>query len=274
MNYITKKSITDSIFNTLLKFSRTDEDRPDEDYISYKIDQVREQMIVAKFQDEKKIDRAWLSDMGNMTFHKVNYPDDANLTTYCSTLSKCFIPNVISLNRDGIDLGIVSLRSVGGTAEYTFFPMSEWQNIPTEHVRSKFPYYDRINTSLYVNREVSTLRLIAMLSRPEDGYLIQSEPQTAIVPGTQYIVRFGSIVYNGVVKNDGDTFTGFGSTTFTGNGKVYLKSQLTAISETKPYPITGEMARMIELEILKVEFGIEQKQEADRINDSVDDETK
>jgi len=274
MNYTTKKSIVDSILNTLLKFSRTDEDRPDEDWLSSKVDQVREQFIIAKFIEEKKIDRSWLSDLGLLPCHKVNFPDDVNLTTYCSNISKCFIPNVVSLTRDGADLGVFSVLTVGGTNEFTFFPMTEWANIPKEHIRSKFSYYDRINTSMYINKEVNKVRVLAILSKPENGYLIQSEPQTSITNGTNYIVRFGTINYNNVVYNDGDSFTGGITNVFTGNGKVYLKSQASEISETKPYPIGGDMARMIELEILKVEFGIEQKQEVDKINDSADDKTK
>ncbi len=278
---MTKKQISDTIINILTKMSLTDDSRFAyiDRQLSYIIDQVRETLIVNQFRTTKVIDRAWITDLGLVEFHQVNFADDPHVT-YCNCdISKTFIPPVISLYGDAgnIDLGLYSMLSTCGTTEYYPFPMSVWRNIPSEHIRSKFTYYDRKNTELYVNRKIERLLISAVLQNPADGYIISSNPIVSgyITSGTVYLVKFNQIVYNGVVYNKNTTFTGVvGITTYTGSGKVVLNSQYTALDENEPYPCTGDMARLITLEILTKEFGIEEKELTDLENDSADEQTK
>jgi hypothetical protein len=277
MSYSTKKRHVDDLLIILTRFGRTDDSRIDPTWLSYKFDQVRAQMIIKSFQDDGVVDRSWLSDLNIQSLHEVNYADDPNVTFCCAEISKLFIPNVVSLRsrKDGnIDLGLFSIISACGTTEYTLFPMTIWKSIPKEHIRSKFHYYDRINTSLYINKKVDNLLIRAVLEFPEDGYIIESEPiaSGSLVSGTVYVVKEKQIVYNSVVYAVNSTFTANATTTFSGNGVVYLNSQLQAIIDTQPYPCSADMARMIVLEILSKEFQIEASQITDVNNNSVDDQ--
>jgi polyisoprenoid-binding protein YceI len=123
---------------------------------------------------------------------------------------------------------------------------------------------------------MSKVRAIAILLHPEDGYLNNSAPVASgsLVNGTVYLVKYSQIVYNSTVYAANSTFTATATTTFTGQGTVYLNSQVEAYDETDPYPASGEMIRAIELEILTKEFGIEAGQIADIRNDSIDDTQK
>lgn len=279
MLYNTKKKNVDDMLIVLTRFAQTDDSRLDYNWLSYKFDQVREQLIIKSFQDDGVVDRTWLSDLSVQTLHSVNYADDPSITYCCSDISKLFIPNIVSLRsrEDGnVDLGLFSIMSLCGKTEYTMFPMSIWASIPKEHIRSKFHYYDRINTSLYVNKKVEKLLIRAILSHPEDGYLINSTPVTSgnLVNGTVYVVKGSQIIYNNTPYATNSTFTATATTTFTGNGTVYLNSELQAIVDTQPYPCSGDMARMITLEILTKEFGIEASEITDVENNSVDDTQK
>lgn len=276
MPAITKKREVDKILNILTKFGRTDDSRYDETWLGNMYDQIRAVLIVAEFEDTGIIDRNWLTDLGLVTFFPVNFADDASVNSCLSDMSKTTLPNMIPLAKDGSDLGLVSLMSACGTKEYYFQPMSSWKMIPKEHVRSKFSYYDRINTALYVNKKVERLRPIVVLSSPEDGYIVNSTPiaSGSLVNGTVYRVKNGQVIYANVVRAKDSTFTAGAIATFTGDGKVYLAKQLTTLSETQPYPVSADMARQIALEILTKEFKIEEGEVVDLLNDSTDDSQK
>jgi hypothetical protein len=277
---ITKRNISDDIINLLTRFKLTDDSRfaTIDQWLSWKIDQVRAQLIIKQYNETGVLDNSWLTDLGLVGFHEVNFADDPNVT-YCKCdISKTFIPSVVELaspSGGNPDLGLYSIISTCGKNEYYSYPMTTWRNIPSEHTRSKFHYYQRKNTELYVNKKVQNLLITAILNNPAEGYIISSTPVTTIATGTTYIVKFNQIVYNGTVYRPDDTFVGVASaTTFSGTGKVVLQDQLTALDETQPYPVSGDMARMITLEILTKEFGIESKQITDIQNDSADDEQK
>lgn len=268
----------DDILSLRTQFSLTDDHRYANihNWISMKIDQIRAQLIVKEFQETGNIDYNWLTDLGRWPFSAVNMADDPTVTYCCSDLSKSFIPNVISLlskNDPDVDLGIYTIRSACGTKEYYSFPMAVWKMIPKEHVRSRFNYYSRVSTAIFVNQKVSELKIVAILASPEDGVIISSHAVASggIASGTVYIVKGGQIFYNNAVYTNNDTFTGSpGVTVYTGTGTVYLNSQAQSITELAPYPIGFDMARVITIEIMK-EFGIEEGSITDILNDSVDD---
>lgn len=274
----TKKNIVDSIRNILTKESMTDESRLDPDFLGYKIDQVRGQLIAQEYTQTKVINPTWLSDLGTVTFYKVNIADDPSITTDC-TVSKTVMPQTIYLPSDdgSIDLGVYRVSSVANSQQYYYKRMTMWSYTPTCHTNSLFSYYDRINTAMYVNKDVEKLRIVAVLLNPSDGFIKNSAPVASgsLVNGTVYKVMFGTVIYNNAVYSEGSTFTAGVTATYTGTGTVYLNSQSTAFSDTDPYPATGEMIRQIELEILSKEFGLEQKLGVvDQRNDSRDDATK
>jgi len=271
----TAKNIIDSIFIILTKFGRTEETRVDEDFLYYKICQVAAELKIKQYLITKVIDYTWLSSPMTLSFYRVNKADDITVSCNCD-VSKSTIPQTISIPNSTLDLGIFSLSSMCGTKTYTLKRMTQWSYIPKESVWSKFPYYDRRNTDIYVNQIVDELSFVGLLLDPADGYLINSAPVLSggLVNGTVYLVKYGTIIYNNVVYAADSTFTANATTTFTGNGTVYLNSQARAYRQTDPFPASGEMIRQIEFEILTKEFKIEAAQLADVKNDSVDDAAK
>lgn len=273
----TKKNIVDSINILLTKFVPTDDSRLDDDWMSYKIDQVAADLKIKQYQATGIVDPQWVSPSFTLSFHRVNWADDPSVTCKCD-VSKATIPTIISFNSNegNVDLGIYSLSSMCGTKLLSLRRMTQWKYTPPEHTYSLFKFYDRKINSLYVNYEVDKLMLAAILLNPEDGYLKNSDTiaSGSIVSGTVYLVKYGTVVYDGGVYNVNTTFTGTAVATYTGTGSVYLNSQLRSYYDTDPYPASGEMIRMIELEILTKEFGIERQIVDDKLNDSTDDSKK
>jgi len=273
----TPKAIVDSVMLILTKFKLTKDSRFSEDWIFYKLCQIGAELKIKQYAATKSIDYAWLCAPMTLNFYKVNRADDVNITCNCD-ISKTTIPQTISLpSQDGnMDLGIFSLNSMCGTKTYTLNRMTQWSYIPKESTFSLFPYYDRRNTDLYVNQIVDKLQFTGLLLDPTEGRLINSAPITSgsLVNGTVYVVKFGQVIYNNVVYAPNSTFTATATTTFLGNGIVYLNSQARTFRDTDPYPASGEMIRQMELEILTKEFGLEADAINDVRNDSIDDANK
>lgn len=274
----TKKNIIDSISAILTRFKITDDFRVRPTWLSYKIDQVRAELINRQYAETGIIDQSWLSDLGVLDFYRTNLTDDNSITCSCD-VAKTTIPQVISLNNPNSnqDLGLYAVMSTCGTKNITYRRMFQWGWTPKENSNSLFTYYNRINTQLYISDPTTTkLRIIAILLNPEDGYLINSQPvpSGSLVNGTTYVVKGAQVIYNAVVYDINDTFTANATATFTGLGKVYLDSEIASYRDVDPYPASGEMIRQIEIEILTKEFRIEAGEVPDLINDSIDDATK
>lgn len=275
MATLTKKSMVDDVGILLTKFGKTDETRLDDDYISYKIDEIRADYIVKQFAEDEAIDPTWVQDLGMVRFNKVNFADDINITSCDCTITKAFIPQVLSLGRQ--DLGLYSIISACGKTRYYPYEMSKWMYIPEGHERNKFHYYSRINNALYKNKE-GDARVMAVLFNPEDAFVKNSLPiaSGSIVNGTVYIVKFGQVVYNGVTYQPNSTFTGITGVTgfYSSIGQVFLNSQAQAFTDLDPYPVSADMARNIILDLLSKEFNIERQSIIDAENDSRDDAKK
>jgi hypothetical protein len=273
----TQKSIAEQIVLVLSKLKPTDESRFNDTYLYKLINQAREEAINADYKVTAVIDPAWMQDLGMVDFHRVNFADDISITSNACDVSKAFLPQMITLEagNGNQDLGVNILSANGKTAYYPM-ALALWRNIPAEHEASMFKYFSRMNTSLYVNHLVTKLRVYGLLQNPEDAAIINSEPilSGSIANGTTYIVKFGQIIYDGSTYRENTTFVGTATTTFAGTGKSYLNSQVTAFTEFDPYPVTGDMARKIVLDILVKEFGIERQAIPDLQNDSRDDATK
>lgn len=277
----TKKQLIQDVKDLATRFGQTDDSRLSDRWISYKLDHIRAEKIIRNYKTEETVDFAWYSQPFFIDFYKVNIADDPNLMYCCCEISKTTIPPVISLtnpNSTNQDVGIHSLFSACGKYAYYPRPVNMWANLPAEHTFSKFNWYARYNTTLYVKGTPTRLRLAPILLYPEDGFLINTQPVASgnIVSGTQYIVKFGNVTYNGITyygdDNTKNTFTGAAATTYVGSGKVYLYNTVSDFEATDPYPIGGEMAREIVIEILTKEFMIEENAVADFKNDSIDDQ--
>lgn len=272
----TKKTIIDKITLIAERFVPSDDSRLSSRLISDFIDTIRVEKIIRNYQINETVDFAWLNVPFYIDFYKITVADDPNVTFCNCDMMKADIPPVISLTNPSStnqDIGVFSLFSACGKYAYYPRPLQLLQNIPQEHPMSKFKYYARYNTTLYATGSATRLRFSPILLYPEDGYVVNSSPilTGSIVSGTVYIVKFGTIFYNGVTYYANDTFTGTSTTTFTGAGKVYLYSQVTAFEETTDYPVGGEMEREIVLEILTKEFGIEASMIGELRNDNIDD---
>lgn len=277
---MTKKELIDDVLMIASDFVPTDDSRLSERWISYKIDHIRAEKIIRNYNVNENVDFAWLSPPFYISLYKINEADNAATFYSNCEMSKCEIPPVISLTNpqdSNQDVGIYALMSSDGKFAYYPRALQMIQMIPAEHAMKKFRYYARYNTTLYVTGIVDRLRLSPILLYPEDGYLTNSAPVASgsLVSGTTYIVKFGNVVYNSVqyLGNDPtrNTFTATATATYTGSGKVYLYNQVEAFEETDPYPVGGEMAREIVLEILTKEFAIEQSMLGDYENDNTDD---
>lgn len=272
----TKKSIKDKIFLIASRFQTPDDSNIPDRLLSNLIDTVRAVLIVEKYRLTETVDYAWRSQPFYVDFYKIEATDDPNISFCNCTMMKTETPPVISLTNYTTSNQDVAFILYSACGKYEYFPNSlELINkIPKENTLSKFKYYCRYNTTTYATGEATKLRLSPILLYPEDGFLIQSAPITSgnLVSGTVYIVKFGTVVYNLVTYYANDTFTANSTTTFTGTGKVYLQSQVTAFEETSTYPVGGDMEREIVLEILTKEFQIEESMISELKNDNIDDQ--
>lgn len=279
MASITKQRIIDDLKNILTDFNLSDEHRLDDNWLSNKIDQVRAQIIVDDYNKNGVVRQEWLSDLGFVPFWRVNFANSPNIT-YCECdISQGFVPKVVSFTGEGgnPDIGLPSVISACGKYKYYPYNINLWKDIPSDHPRSLFNYYYRVDTAMYVNKQVENLRMIAVLETPEEGYIIQSAPVESgdLVAGTTYIVKRSQITYNfTTIPVNGTFIAQAGLTTYSGTGKVYLADQLLAISRTQPYPISMDMAREIVIQICTKEFQIAKGEMPDVLNDSADDETE
>ena len=275
----TKQQLIDSVKNLVSDLILSDELNLDDNLISFWIDQVRAQLIIADYKQNGILRQEWLTELGFVPFWRVNFANNPDIT-YCNCdISQGFVPKVVSFTAEGgnADIGLVAVMSACGTKNYYQYGMNIWKDIPSEHPRSLFNYYYRVDTAMYVNKQVESLRLIAVLESPEDGYIIQSAPVESgdLVAGETYIVKRKQITYNFItIPIDGTFIAQTGITTYSGTGTVYLADQLAELSRTEPYPVGSDMARQIVIEICTKEFNIARNSIPDVLNDSQADEVK
>lgn len=276
---ITKKQIIDDVLILLERFSRSDDSRANETWIGFKIEQIRVSEILNEYNETKSIDQNWLMDFGIYDLTKVNIADDPQVTSCECDIMKVEIPetiNLTSLGDGNLDLGLKVLSACGKT-QYTFYPLEMWRQIPKEHVRSKFHYYQRFGTTVYINKLVNKLRFFGIPATTEGLMIKKTLPviSGAIKNGYSYAIKgtTGMVTYNGVNYLPGQSFTATVTTTFTasGNAQVFYTNFEVEMTDKDPYPVSAHLARRIVISILTTEFQIEKQQVADVLNDSADD---
>lgn len=279
----TAKNMIDSALLWATRFNLTDDSRLDQDAILYKLYQLRAEEIIKEYAGHENIDPNWLSDLGVISFHKVNRADDPSvICNFDIFKANTLLPQTVPLksSEGNLDLGFYSVMSVCGKTMYYPSTMASWRYCPPEHVFNKFGWYTRINQAFYVDKIPGAsslkLRIIGILANPEEGKLINSAPiaSGSIVNGTSYTVRFSQIIYMGATYQPGATFTGGATATFAGNGTVYLTTQVQAYRDIDPFPAGADMINRIEFRLLTEWFGIEKQMITDIRNDSKDDSVK
>lgn len=276
----TKKQIIDDILILAERFSRTDESRLDETWIGFKVEQTRVSEILKEYNITRVIDQNWLVDFGVHSLTKVNIADDPIVDFCACDIMKAEIPEIINLTSLGdgnLDLGLKVISACGKT-NYTMYPLETWKQIPPEHIRAKFNYYQRFGTIIYVNKLVNNLRFFGIPATTEGLMIKKTLPVISggIKTGYSYTVKgtTGTITYNSVVYLPNQTFTGIVSiTTFTASGtsQVFYTNYEVEMTDKDPYPVSAHLARQIVISILTTEFQIEKQQVVDVLNDSADD---
>jgi hypothetical protein len=279
----TRKQIVDSVLILATRFSQSDEQRLDEDYLANLVELTRVSEILKEYDRTGVIDQNWLMDFGIYSLTKVNFADDPNITFLDCDVMKTVIPEVMNLTALGdgnLDLAL-RIMSASGKTSYTFSPIERWHLIPKEHVQSKFGFYQRFGTTIYVNKLVNNLRFFGIPATTEGLMIKKTFPviSGSIKSGVVYQVKgtSGTVTYNGVIYIPGDTFTGIVSiTTFTASGtsQVFYNNYEVAMTENDPYPVSAHLMKQIVISILTTELQIERQQATDIVNDSADDVLK
>ena len=275
---MTGAELTYDIINILTHFGYNGDIRIDPEWLNNKRDQTRAYLITQEFKRVGFVNPSWYQDLNLLQFTPIVASDiDYGICGSCP-VSKTNLPPTISLfnpDNQNEDNGF-KLISPCGTTQYFYYPLDVLKQIPSEHPRLKFAYYWEIGTYLYVNKKVDKLRSIAILQRPSDANNISNliVASGSLVVGTVYKVVNFQIVHNGLGYNVGQTFTAVNAN-YTGQGAVVLANPVLAFDEnTTNYPVDGEMARLITLEILTKEFGLEKQQISSYKNDLGDDATQ
>lgn len=279
----TKKQIIDSVQILATRFNLTDDSRLDPDYIGFLVEQVRATLILNEYNITGVLNPDWFIDFGLLEMTKVNIADDPIVTSCECDITKVQIPETVHLTKLGegnLDLGLKVISACGKTS-YTIYPLEFWKDVPKDHVRAKFSYYDRFGTQLYTNKLANFLRFIGIPATTQGLIIKKTLPviSGSIKSGTVYMVKgtTGNVTYNSVVYLPNQTFTGVvGVKTFTAssNSQVFYNDYQVEMTENDPYPVSTNMARDIVIEIMVKEFQIEKQQVADVINDSADDVIK
>jgi hypothetical protein len=278
----TKKKIVDQILILESRFTRNAESRLDETYIGHLVENVRVSEIIKEYNVTGVIDQNWLIDFGIYEMTKVNFSDDP-LVTFCECdIMKAQIPSVMNLTALGdgnLDLGLKVISACGKTT-YTYYPIEMWRGIPAEHIRNKFPYYQRFGNFIYINKLVKNLRFFGIPETTEGLMIKKTLPVISgtLKSGTVYMVKgtTGVVTYNGTIYMPNATFTSTSTATFTasGNCQVFFNDYEVAMTEKDPYPVSAHLERQIIISILSTELQIEKQQVADVIDDSADDALK
>lgn len=261
---MTGQQITDDVFNLLTKFGATQDQRFDKTWIAFKRDQIRAQLIALEFKQRGSTNPSWYQDLNLIQFTPVSTSDiDYGICGSCP-VSKAILPETIPLFNPDAQNEDDSLRLISpcGTMQYYFKALDVLKQIPSEHPFNKFYYYWKIGNQVYVNKNVQLLRGLGVLQTPSENGTINNTivASGSLIVGQVYQVINYQVVHNALGYNVGTTFTAV-STTYTGQGAVVLNTVKVSYDEkTTNYPVSNDMARQIEIEILTKEFGIEKQQ--------------
>lgn len=237
--------------------------------IEYKVHEKRARgMREEAHRNEEYIDPTWIQNMGRMKVTQVPSGDDPNVPQFCKEVGKVFIPQVVSFPEDR---GVYRISSSSMKQPYYPIEPSRFWDIPTGNVRSRFGYYTRIGTAIYLRPVPVEINALLILDNPLDGYvLLTTDIESGnLTVGDVFEVISGSIVHNLVTYVAGSTFTAVNAN-FTGTGVVRYSLQKRKMTIYDPYPLSFTLTDYVIMKILTQDFKIEQSNIADIINDSKD----
>jgi hypothetical protein len=254
----------------LLQKSKISKDfRVNPRHIEHLINRYRAIAIRQNYSKTLDTDTSWLQDMGSIPTTTVTSADDPIIPISSVTLSKITIPTVVQLPSNA---GIYRMSSA--TKQITYYPVSQprFFDFVQGSLRTRFDYYFKVGTSIYVNSLVDFLNPILILDNPLEGTIYDTTDKVSgtLVIGTLYQVQSGTIVHNAIQYNAPQTFTAVNSV-FLGTGKVQLVNQIRPFTVDDEYPMSFTLAEMIMLKILTQDFKIEESQVSDIRNDSQDE---
>lgn len=263
---MTAKQLVDDILNIITKFGRTKSQRYNEDWVYFKINQIRGTLIPVNYRKEGSVNPMWFQDLNLQQFTPVKESDlDWGICGNCKVY-KAIIPANIQLfntrnSQNKIDEGI-KIMSPCGTKEFYPISLEAFKQIPEGHPKKLFDYYWRIGNAFY-QRKAEKLRIHIIPRNPEEINTIQNTiiPSGQLVVGTQYkVLNYQIVTGTGQGYNVGATFTATTST-YTGQGNVVLANPVQPFDyETTEYPVDDEIARQIVVEIITKELGLSNEQ--------------
>lgn len=216
----------------------------------------------------------WIQDMGTCSFTQIKSSDDPIVPVGCTHLGKLTIPQVVSLPNDR---GVFRVSPVDKFDPYYPIEVDRFYGIVPGSVASKFKYFFRIGTSLYISPYKEDVNLLLLLLNPLDGYVILTENIQSgnliftndFQSGAIYKVIEGAIVHNGVTYIQNQTFQAV-NPDYTGNGIVQFLNQKRKMTIDDPYPMSGDLAIAVAMKIWTNDFELERKEIADIVNDAQD----
>lgn len=220
------------------------------------------------------INNEWIQNMGVCNFTAVNSSDDPNVPVGCKNFGKFTIPEVVAFPNDR---GVFRVSSASKYNRYYPIEPDRIFDLVEGTERAKFRYVTRIQTALYTNKYERDLNVLLVLLNPMDGFVLNTEEVTTgnliyandFRAGETYIVSARSIVHNGVTYGTGQTFIAV-TPDFTGNGVVKFANQKRRMTIDDPYPMSGDTALEVAMNIWTKDFQIEKQEVADIINDAQD----
>lgn len=264
---MTAKELVHDILNIITKFGRTKSQRYNEDWVYFKINQVRAMLIIMNYGKTNSVNPMWFQDLNLQQFTPVKESDlDWGICGNCP-VSKAVIPPNVQLfsarnSQNSNDEGI-KIMSPCGTKEFFYMPLEALKQLPKGHTKHLFNYYWRIGNQIYVNKKLEMLRIQLIAQNPEEINTIQNTiiPSGQLVVGTQYkVLNYQIVTGTGQGYNAGATFTAT-IPTYTGKGSVILANPVLPFSyEESEYPISSEMARQIVVEIITKELALSNEQ--------------
>jgi len=274
---MTKQEIIYDIITIATKGGYTDDQKLDEDYLGYKIDEKRAKEIRDTYKRNTLIDPVWIQDLGTINTTIVNQADDKQYNYLNGKLAKFTLPPVVSIISplaSANNLGVQSIRSINSHREFYFMHTSQLLNVAElspNHVAKRFGFYTKIGDSYYIPNGPDNIRAMAILEKPLEGFVNSSEniPSGNLIIGVSYIVMSEMIIHNGIAYIKNNTFVAV-NTTFTGSGKVQLVNQKRPMTVEDNYPMSFTMCEVVIMKILTQELQLEQQQVADIKNNSKD----
>lgn len=256
----------------------TDDSSVIDSHLIYKLNVYRALFIHDMNVTFKRLDNEWFQRLPLVSCSEVFSSDDPDVPYSSLSYGKFTLPRMIELQ----EATSMRLRSSSMTTDIYYKSFSELNEmIKAKDYRMKiFTYFSRINNDFYVYPYKTKISAEVILFNPLDGYEFQTEfwDLSNLTHGSNYTVISGSVqpvivtppAPLAVVIKKGQTFTANSNYTYTGNGKVKLLDQITAVTGDYEYPVGGDIAQRMVIEILTKDFQIERSQVFDVINDSID----